>query len=125
MNKYFHTCLSKQIKKKQVSEQNCLSVRAFLSIPAHLACSFSLILNGINKLMFSFKYANARKHISEQDKSMVKSDQCLRLFSSRRQPPLLVSYYQLKISLMANTGHSISFDTKRTFIVLKLFDFSV
>jgi len=54
MTKYFHTCLSKQLKK-QVSEQSCSSVPAFLSILAHLAhlaCSFSLILNRIDKLMF-------------------------------------------------------------------------
>ena len=119
-------------------------MRVFSSILAHLAhlaCSFSLILNRMNKLMFWFKYANTRKHVSEQswlsgwiilnilahlahlpqsyfslffsaintnncfwfdltnkknsvteDKSMVKSHQCLWLFSSRRQPPLLVFF---------------------------------
>ena len=63
MNKYFHICFSKQIKKKHVSDQSCSSVRAFLNILAHLAhlaCSFSLILNRINKLMFSFKHANTK-----------------------------------------------------------------
>ena len=33
---------------------------------AHLACAFSLILNRIDKLMFWFKHASTRKHISEQ-----------------------------------------------------------
>ena len=124
--------------RKHVSEHSCLSVRAFSSILAHLACAFSLILNRIKK-MFWFKHTNTRKHVSEQswlsgwiilnisahlahlaqsyyslifsttnanncfwfdltnkknsvteDKSMVKSHQCLWLFSSRRQPPLLV-----------------------------------
>ena len=71
MNKYFQTCLSKQIKK-HVSEQSCSSVRAFSSILAHLAhlahlaCAFSQILNRINKSMFWFKHANTRKHVSKQ-----------------------------------------------------------
>ena len=44
-------------------------MKAFSSILAHLAhlaCAFSLILNRINKLMFWFKHANTRKHVSEQ-----------------------------------------------------------
>ena len=69
MNKYFQTFLSKQIKKKHVSEQSCSSVRAFSNILAHLAnlaCAFSLILNRMNKLMFWFRHTNTRKHVSEQ-----------------------------------------------------------
>ena len=55
MNKYFHTCLSKQNKKKHVREQSCSSIGAFTIILAHLAhlpCSFTLILNRINTIMF-------------------------------------------------------------------------
>ena len=43
-------------------------MRAFLSIlahVAHLACSFSPILNRMNKLMFWFKHANTKKHVSK------------------------------------------------------------
>ena len=67
MNEYFQTCLSKQIKK-HISEQSCSSVRAFSSILAHLAHlarSFSLMKDRINKLMFCFKHANTRKHTNE------------------------------------------------------------
>ena len=35
--------------RKHVSEHSCSSVRVFLSILAHLAQSFVLILNGINR----------------------------------------------------------------------------
>ena len=52
--------------RKHVSEQSCSSVRLYLSILAHLARSFSLILNMINESMFWFQHANTRKHVSEQ-----------------------------------------------------------
>ena len=54
--------------RKHVSEQSCSSLRAFLSILAHLAhlaCSFSLIFNRMNELMFWFKHANTKKHLSK------------------------------------------------------------
>ena len=54
--------------RKHVSEHSCSSVRVFLSILAHLAHlaqSFFLISNGINKKMFWCEHANTRKHTSE------------------------------------------------------------
>ena len=56
--------------RKHVYEHSCLSVRVFLSILAHLAHlaqSFFLILNGINRYMFWYvsEHANTRKHLSE------------------------------------------------------------
>ena len=41
-------------------------------------------------IQFLLIWSNKKKNSMTEDKSMVKSDQCLRLFSSRRQPPLLV-----------------------------------
>ena len=42
-----------------------------------------------------------------KDKSLVKRDRCLRLFSSRRQPPLLVDVRDLHV--LENIGMSFHF----------------
>ena len=66
INKYFHTCLSKWIKKNMSISRAAHLWGLFLSILAylaHLACSFSLILNRIDKIMFWCKHANTRKHV--------------------------------------------------------------
>ena len=84
--------------------RSLIGLRWVISNVAHLAQSFYLILNIMNKEMiwFIFKDANTintyncsgfdltNKKICN-DRRQKKSDQCLRLFSSRRKPPLLVT----------------------------------
>ena len=75
--------------RKHVSEQSWLSGWIILNISAHLAhlaqSYFSLIFSAVNT--YNCFWFDLTKF---QWLKMVKSDQCLRLFSSRRQPPLLV-----------------------------------
>ena len=80
--------------RQHVSEQRWLCGWIILDILAHLAhlarFYFSLIFSAINTHnCFWFDLINKKNSMTE-DKIKVKSDQCLRLFSSRRQPPLLV-----------------------------------
>ena len=80
--------------RKHVSEQSWLSGWIILNISAHLAhlaqSYYSLIFSTTNaNNCFWFDLTNKKNSVTE-DKSMVKSHQCLWLFSSRRQPPLLV-----------------------------------
>ena len=75
--------------RKHVSEQSWLSGWIILIILAHLAhlaqSYFSLIFSAVNT--YNCFWFDLTKF---QWLKMVKSDQYLRLFSSRRQPPLLV-----------------------------------
>ena len=85
--------------RKHVSEQSWLSDWVILNSLAHLAhlaqSYFSLIFSATNTYnCFWFDLTNKKISVTE-DKSMVKSDQCLQLFSSQRQSPLL---------LVASTG---------------------
>ena len=77
--------------RKHVSEQSWLSGWIILIILAHLAhlaqSYFSLIFSAVNT--YNCFWFDLTKF---QWLKMVKSDQCLRLFSSRRQPPLLVLF---------------------------------
>ena len=57
-------------KRKHVSEHSCSSVRVFFSIlahSAHLAQSFFLILNGINKCFDTCLSMQIQEHVSEHD----------------------------------------------------------
>ena len=93
INKCFDTCLSMQIQE-HVSEHDWSSEWVILSIlahRAHLAQSyFSLIFSAFNTYNCSWFNLTHKKIAVTEDESMVKSDQCLWLFSSRRQPPLLI-----------------------------------
>ena len=69
ITEWIFSCLFKQANKKTCQWAELLTCEVFLSILAHLAhlaCSFSLIWNRINKIMFWFKHANTRKHVSKQ-----------------------------------------------------------
>ena len=81
--------------RKHVCEQSWLSGWIFFNILAHLAhlaqSYFSLIFSAINTYNCFWFDLTIKKNLVTEDKSMVKNDQCLRLFSSRRQPPLLIN----------------------------------
>ena len=83
--------------RKHISEKSWLSGWIILNTLAHLAhlaqFYFSLIFSAINTYnCFWFDLTEKKEKILVTEvKSMVKSDQCLRLFSSRRQPLLLVN----------------------------------
>ena len=81
--------------RKHISEQSWLCGWIILKTLAHLAhlaqFYFSLIFSAINT--YNCFWFDLTKKISvAEDKSMVKSDKCLRLFSSRRQPPLHIGW---------------------------------
>ena len=80
--------------RKHFSEHSWLSglILSILAHQAHLAQShFSLIFRAINTYNRSWFDLIEKRFAVTRDNSLVKSDQCLRLFSSRRQPPLLVT----------------------------------
>ena len=76
-----------------VKSDQCLSL--FLMATAAITGIEVLILGPV---LFFFNFQFHKKNSVPEDKSMVKSDQWLRLFSSRRQPPLLVSLKRLVIA---------------------------
>ena len=101
MNKWINDLIW-AYKYKKACQWARLVVWLNLNILAHLAhlaqSYFSLIFSAINTYnCFWFDLINKKNSVTE-DKSMVKSDQCLRLFSSRRQPPLLV-YNQIQSNM--------------------------
>ena len=87
IDKCFDTCLSMQIEE-HVSEHNWSSGWVILSIwahRAHLAQSyFSLIFSAFNTYNCSWFNLTNKKFAATDDENIVKSGQCLCLFSSRR-----------------------------------------
>ena len=96
--------------RKHVSKHSWLSSWVILNILAHLAhlaqSYFSLIFSATNTYnCFQFEQINKN---SCSDKSLMKSEQRLQLFSSRRQPPLLVTTSQ-RYSLFSHIATITSF----------------